>query len=60
MTREEYIFKNATQIAEQRIRTARMLQAKEAEVWWSSTYAATRGGVIRWIHGLFGAKSQSS
>ena len=60
MTRDENIFKNATQIAEQRIRAARRLQAKEAEHRCKRTFSATKEWVIRWTLGLFGTKSLSS
>lgn len=60
MTRDEYIFKNATQIAEQRIRAARKLQAYETERKCSKALAATKEWVARWTRGLFGTKSLSS
>ncbi|WP_170481759.1 hypothetical protein [Ruegeria arenilitoris] len=52
MTRDEYIFKNAPQIAEQRIRAARVLQAKEAERRWKRALAEIKGWGIRSMHGL--------
>ncbi|WP_170611178.1 hypothetical protein [Ruegeria arenilitoris] len=52
MTRDEYIFKNAPQIAEQRIRAARVLQAKEAERRWKRALAEIKGWGIRNMHGL--------
>ena len=60
MTRDEYIFRNATQIAEQRIRVARKLQANEAERKWKRTLAASKKWVIQWMSSRQGTKSLSS
>ena len=60
MTRDEYIFKNATQIAEQRIRVARKLQANEAERKWKRTLTASKKWVIQWVSSRQDTKSLSS
>ena len=43
MTRQDYIFRNASEIAERRARTARNLQSKEAERLWHAFMAAAKG-----------------
>ena len=60
MTRDEYIFKNASQIAEQRIRDARMLQAKEAQRMWQRALAVFKDWRITGMRGLSNANSKTS
>jgi hypothetical protein len=60
MTSEEYIFKNATRITEQRVRAARKLQANETRRWWKKMLTATFGRGINLTRGLLGSGPLSS
>lgn len=60
MIDDEYIYKNATQIAEERIRAARRLQANEAARRWKETFAAIKDLRIRWTRALLGGNSLAS